>query len=423
MNETCLTAKELVDALLQRSEDRAQRHLVRCRACDRRLSLVRRVAAAGGDEIVDAVGEVRALITRLLTTPRHRWWRTLQAPEYHRPDVVQRLATLADATGLSDRALSVALIDAATRLVTSLSDDVQGIGDLRFETWKLASALFREAGRYEDTERALERAARASLGTSDPGTADAYVLFYRALLFSEPDVWRPDEAGELLDGAEPVFGRSEIRRQALLTARATLLYRQGDFRGALALYQAIFVATPEEDHKGRLNHLSNVLMTRVDLGEADEEVQQQLIFLIEENAALGRAVQVARARWFLGRALRPWGEFGASASLLRAAMADIGDSDSAVRIGLDLMETLLLDERHDAALLLARNLAADAAALDKREPTRRRTLTAEVLAYAREAAQRGTLTADLVTDLSRYIDRINRQRATDFIPPMPLADM
>lgn len=423
MNEPCLSATELVDALLGVLADRPKRHLRDCRTCDRRLSLLRRIAASGPDEIATAADEVNTLVARLYSTPRPRWWRTLQGPEYHRADVVQRLARLADAAGLSDRNLSVALIHAATRLVTALPNDVPAIGDLRFETWKLASALLREAGRYEDTDRALEQAAHASRGTSDPGTAEAYVLFYRALLFSEPDVWRPNEAVELLNRAEPVFGRTEVRRQALLAARATLRYREGDFRGALALYQSVLAATPEADRTNRLNHLSNLLMTRVDLDEAGDEVQKQLEFLIDENAALGRAVQVARARWFLGRARRLRGEFGESESLLRAAMSEIGDSDSAVRIGLDLMETLLLDGRYDVALRLARNLATDAAALDKREPTRRRTLTAEVVAYAREAAYRGALTADLVTDLSRYVDRINRQRATDFIPPMPLSDM
>jgi hypothetical protein len=424
MSRACLNPGELVDALLDvLTDDEAKRHLVGCPMCDRRLSVLRRLAAAGPDEIAEAADEVNGLVARLYSTPRHRWWRTLQEPEYHRPDVVQRLATLADASGLSDKNLSVALIEAATRLVTGLPDDVPSIGDLRFEVWKLACALLREAGRYEDTERALESAAQASLEASDPVTAEAYVLFYRALLFSEPDVWRPTEAAELLDRVEPVFHRTEARRQALLTARATLVYREGDFRNAFALYQAIFTATPETDRKSRLNHLSNVLMARVDLGEADAEVQQQLSFLIDENATLGRDVQVARARWLMGRVRRSLGEYENSESFLRAAMSGIGDCDSAIRVGLDLMETLLLDERYDAALLLARHLATDATALDKREPSRRRTLTAEVMAYAREAAQRGALTADLVSTLSRYVDRINRQRATDFIPPMPLAHM
>jgi len=159
------------------------------------------------------------------------------------------------------------------------------------------------------------------------------------------------------------------------------------------------------------------------LHEADAEVEQAIEFLIDTNVALGRTVPAARARWMMGRISRIRGHYLEAVERLRAEITTVGDSDSSIRVGLDALEALLLDERHDEAFALARELASVAMALDLREPSRRHGLTAEVLAYLREAAQRQALTADLVSEVARYIDRIARQRPFDFVPPMPLADM
>ena len=104
-------------------------------------------------------------------------------------------------------------------------------------------------------------------------------------------------------------------------------------------------------------------------------------------------------------------------------MVTIGDPDASIRAGLDLIEALLLDGQHREADVLAHELADVAVSLDQSEPSRRRQLTAQVLAYLREAAERQAWTADLVSDVARYIDRIVRQRPVDFIPPMSLAAM
>lgn len=426
MKRDCLSATELVDATLDTAADDARQHLAACRTCGGRVALLRRVAGSGARlaDIGDVMQEVDALLTRLFATPRTRWWRILREPEYQRADVVRRLGALADAVSLNDRRRAVALITAATQLVDALSASESDLGDLRFETWKLASAILREAGRYRETEHALARAEVAARSAADPELAEASVLFYRALLFAEPDVWRPDEAADLLDRVEPVFGRSHAtRQQALVSARALLLYRAGEFDQARVNFETVLATTPATARTSYLEHLSNVMAARVELGETDDEVCRQLNLLIDENTALGRKTHVARARWLMGKVRRLRGEYQEAAELLVRAMREIGDSDSAIRVGLDLLETFLLDDRHEEALLLARDLAVDAAALDQREPTRRRTLTAAVFAYAQEVAGRGALTADLVAELSRYVDRINRQRATDFIPPMPLADM
>jgi hypothetical protein len=125
----------------------------------------------------------------------------------------------------------------------------------------------------------------------------------------------------------------------------------------------------------------------------------------------------------MGRFQVARGQYEQAIHLLRSARLETPDSDAAIRVGLDAIEALLLAERHDEALHLAQELASEAVALDKREPSRRRALTAQAIAYLREAAQRQAWTPDLVSTLGGYLDRITRQRPIDFIPPMPLTDM
>jgi len=210
---------------------------------------------------------------------------------------------------------------------------------------------------------------------------------------------------------------------AVLTARAMLLYRLGDLRAASRTFAKLLDATAQADREAYLNALSNLTWTQVELREAGSEVAHSIDLLIDENLALGRTIQVVRARWMKARMAAAHGQYDEAVELVATVMAQTEDRDAYIRIGLDATETLLLAERHREALQVARELAGIAMTLDQREPSRRRALTAQVLAYLREAAQRDIWTADLVADLARYVDRITRQRPFDFVPPMPLDDM
>lgn len=423
MTRACLSADELVDAVQEILPAPAHGHLLGCPTCAARVALLRRIDVAGIEEIADAAAEVETAIAGLLVLPRDKWWRVVREEQYQRPDVVRRLAALAGDVSGRDGKLAVALVTAATRIVEVLPRNQPEVCALRFDTWKLASAILREAGKYEDTEVALARAEEAAPSAADPKLAEALVLFYRALLFAEPDVWRPGEAAALLDRVEPIFRENPTRRQAVRTARAFLLFRSGDFVSARTRFAEILSATPPAPRDAFRTALSNLIAARIRLGDVDADVDQAIELLVDENTACGRTVHAAHARWLKGKVRRLQGAYDESVDLLYAAMKEIGDGDSAIRVGLDLIEALLLAGRHGEALVQAQQSSAEAIALDRREPSRRRSLTASVLAYTREAAHRGALTADLVSELSRYVDRIDRQRATDFIPPMPLAHM
>lgn len=418
----CLSSDALADFVRGNATDDAASHVTACRACTRRLALLRRAVSAGLGTIAEVAEEVDELVARLMTAPRGTWWRTVRDNEYLRPDVARRLLSLAMDARLRDRPLAVDLAKAATTIV-DLCDSPE-MAELRFEAWKFSSAILREAGRYAELPTAFLKAAEAAPATSNPELAHASVLLSRALYYSEPDIWRPKKAAALLDRAERVFAACDASRMhALRTARAFLLFRAGDMRAAREAFVALLAMTPESDRETYLYAMSNLIGVCVELLEAGPEIEQVLVLLIEENKAAGRAVTVAHAHWLLGKVNLIRGEYDTAVELLTGAMETIGDSNASIRIGLDAIQALLLGDRFHEAHALARALASAAVALDRREPSRRHDLTSQVVAYLREAAQRQALTADLVTECARYLDRITRQPPFEFIPPMSLTEM
>jgi tetratricopeptide (TPR) repeat protein len=373
--------------------------------------------------IAAAVDEVEEVVARLLIAPRSRWWKMIRESEYQDVAVARRILTLAVDARLRDPRTSIQLTHSATTILDKLPSD-DHVANVRFEAWKFASAILREAGRYAETREACSEAEAAARMTSQPQLALASVLLSRALLSVEPDVWQPKEAADLLEKAERVFIRHrDPRVRAAQTVRGLLLFRAGDLHGARDNFSALVDATSSEDREAYLDALSNLTWVRVELAESDAEVEDAIITLIDENLSRGRTVQVARALWMRGRVNVARGKYDDAVTHLRTARGETSDTDTSLRVGVDTIEALLLASRADEAFQLARELAAAAVALDQAEPSRRRALTSQVLAYLRETAQRQSWTPDLVADLARYMDRITRQRPFDFVPPMPLADM
>ncbi|HEV7763436.1 MAG TPA: hypothetical protein VGQ76_00405 [Thermoanaerobaculia bacterium] len=374
------------------------------------------------DTISEVLHEMDDLLTRLIAARRHPW-RVIREPEFQRPELVRFILTRVFHERHRDPSLALDLAKVATDIVETLP--AIEVGGLRFQSWIYTASLLRERARYGEAEEALAQAESASHSAADPEVALASIWLSRALLCAEPDVWKPAEAEAWLDQAETVsVTRGDAGRLvSIQTARAFLLFRSGDLQGARQKFEALLDATSITSREAHLNALSNLMRVRVELGEADHDVELEVQRLIDENDAIGQVVPAAHARWMMGRVDMILGRYHHAVELFKRASEEIDDADASLRIGLDAAEALLLDGRHSDGQRLAQDLASAAVALDQREPSRRRALTAQVLAYLKAAAQREAWTPDLVADLGRYVDQITRQRPFDFIPPMPLADM
>jgi tetratricopeptide (TPR) repeat protein len=422
MKDPCLTPDAIADLVRGIATVNDERHVSNCDTCTLRVTLVRRIAAAGLERVAEVVEEAGDLVESFLSAPRSTWWKVVREPEYRRADVARRLLALAMDARWKDRSLAVALIKAAASIIQMVGPIEDR--ELPFEIWKWAATILREAGHYAELPEAFTRAEVAARITKNPEVSEASICLSRALFYAEPDIWRPEEAAKLLDRAEEVFAESdETRMLAVWTARAFLLFRGGNLSGASDVFAMLVTATSGKGGLAYLDALTNWVAVRVDLRDVDEDLDQTLEYVLEENHRLGRTVQVGRAHWITARLHVIRGEYASAVDLLRLAMDQIGDSDTSLRIGLDLVEALLLADSYHEAYLLSRELASASIALDHREPTRRHGLTKQVFAYLRDAVQHQSLTADLVTECARYLDRITRQRAIEFIPPMLLIEM
>lgn len=422
MKARCQTPDEIADLVRGIATPEQEHHLGACATCRRRVLLVRKIAAAGLAVIADRAAEVDALVDRFLATPRDSWWKAVREDEYKRADVARRLLALAMDARWKDRPRATALVKTATWIIDAVDSAEER--DLRFEIWKNAATILRESGRYAELVSAFTRAEQAAQRTANPELAMAAMCLSRALFYAEPDIWQPEDAAALLDRAERVFAEwDETRMSAVRTARAFLLFRSGELARAAEVFGRLVAATSVTEGSPYVQALTNWLAVRIELHEASFEIDRSLEYLLEQFKHAGRTVHVARVHWLMGRTRSIRGNYDAAVELFEDAMEQIADDDAVLRIGMDAIEALLLADSVPEAYTLARQLASAAVTLDLREPTRRHNLTRQVFAYLREAAQRQALTADLVTECARYIDRITRQRAVEFVPPMLLTEM
>jgi hypothetical protein len=398
-------------------------HVESCRRCATRL---RFLAAPDGERglVEEAAREAEASVRRLLSEPPHRWPLLAGADEFRSVAVAHRLLRVAIETReAGDLRTAVAAADAVTVIADAETVDHFDAAELRFDAWKYRSAFLRELGDYEAAKAAFAHADDASAFVADPVLARASIALARAMLCAEPDVWQPEEAAALLDGAERVFAaRRDERLRAARTVRAMLLLRSGDAAFARAIFENVLAAVPSVDEPARADALANVLAAAVEMADWDlaERIQPQVAAI---NRRLGRTIHSARDRWEEARIARGRNDHAGAVHAASQASREfeaLGMVDDAIRAGLIAVYSLAVEGELDAALELNRSLVEKAIALDRKQPSRRHALTAEALTYLRELAQRRMLTGDAISEIESYLDRIFTRPPVNFRPSVRL---
>lgn len=400
-------------------------HAAACADCAAVAAILRRLHDLGVTPEMDAyLAELDALMAEVTSAPRHRWPLVLSEPRYQRADLARRFITAGLDARWNDPRRAIDLTKAATHIVSALETAAPEVADIRFDAWRYHSAVLREAGRYAECRAALVHAAEAAQQVRDVELAAAAVLFSRALLASEPDLWQPDEAAGLLDLVEAIYARRDPARWLRArTARATLLYRARD-ASCIGVYREVLEGTPQSETAAWHEALTNTLIGRVEFGETSSDIDEELAAAEVYYRAQNRRSVVARVHWLNGRVLALRKQNESAAELLERAIGEyqlMDDYDAAVRVSIDLIACMVAMERYASAIQICQVSAEWAMRLDRREPTRRRALTAEVMAYLRELAQRYALTEDVVLDVRGYVVRITNQRPAPFVPPLPLS--
>ncbi|HEV7922832.1 MAG TPA: hypothetical protein VGR02_18765 [Thermoanaerobaculia bacterium] len=426
----CLTPDVLAAVAEGYGSDAAREHVASCERCTKVVDLVRRVKLVGLHEIGDALDDIAALIGSILAEPPHRWESIATDPEYHHAEIARCLLAIAIDARTHDGRIAACASAAATVIVDALSVDAQATNDLRFEVWKTHAALLREVGEFSTLRVALARADEAAERTSDVEFARAMMLLSRALIAADPDVWEPDEAFALLDRAEAVFERRNADRfRRARTTRGMLLWRCGRAAEAYAIFRAVAAETPETDVVNHNDALRNLAWSAHDIGNLKEAAS--IIRKVEEiDRHYGRGLNIARDLWLTAQICQSENDHEMAVAHGQASMLEfeqIGMQAERIRVGLTVVQSFTALESGYEALALCQELATIAIALDRRQPSRRRLLTAEALQYLREAAARAWLTGpagvDLVSAVRSYVEQISERPPVRFIPPVPLEPM
>ena len=397
------------------------RHAAACSECTAVIAILGRIESEEATSKIDeCLSELDTLMEEIRSAPRHRWPGAAAEPRFRRADLAQRFITAGLDARWKEPRLAIDLTKVATTIVSHLPEDDPEVAEVRFEAWKIHSALLRESGRYEECRIALERATEAALRVRDVEMADASILLSRALLALEPDIWSPDEARALLDVVEPIYVRRDpIRWLGARTTRGTLLYRSGDPR-SVEVYREVFVRTPESDVAWH-DALSNLLWARIENGDAASDIDECLAALEADDRRRNATALIARDHWLRGKLLALRVEHDTALDAFADATAKyqlLNNDDALVRVGIDAVASTVALERYEAAISMCRSLAEYSIRLDRNEPTRRRALTAQVMTYLRELAQQYALTEDVMFDVRRYIFRITYQHPFPFRPPL-----
>lgn len=401
-----MSAEELADAELWEEPERTWSD------DDPMKALAERVAAE--DRAADEVLAERKLLSspaRTAFMDVHRDKRLMSG------GVVRRLTAHANRIYEDEPLDAVTFADAAVVIAESLPDDTyqrKAIFELRGAAWKERANALRVAGEFPAALEALTHAERAYDNLASPGFGLASVALIRAGVLLEQD--RLDEAAAWAEKAEVGFERigQEERRMRAVFLHGSIKYEAGEIATAMKLFERVQEygeAASSPRWIARASYaMGNCEVDRRNLGEASLQFHRALVIFRE----IGPDSERLATEWGLCRVVLHGGDRSEAIRRLRSVAAEFEKRSMimlAALVRLDIVETLLaLGETNQIAEIAARlfRLFKDAGKMTG-------ALTA--MAYMKEAAATGKLTAMGVKAVRTYLRRSSSQPELVFQPP------
>ncbi|HEU4886457.1 MAG TPA: hypothetical protein VFV49_01125 [Thermoanaerobaculia bacterium] len=331
--------------------------------------------------------------------------------------VVRRLTAHANKIYEGEPLDAVTFADAAVVIAESLPDDTypwKTIFELRGAAWKERANALRVAGEFPAALEALTHAERAYHNLASPGFGLASVALIRAGVLLEQD--RLDEAAVWAEKAEAGFagmGQEERRIRAVFL-RGSIKYEAGEIATAVKLFERVQEygeAASSLRWIARGSYaMGNCEVDLLNLGEASLQFHRALVIFRE----IGPEIERLRTEWGLCRVVLHGGDRSEAIRRLRTVAAEFEKRSMitlAALVRLDVVEALLsFGETKQIA-----ETAAHLFRLFKDAGMMTGALTA--MAYMKEAAKAGKLTAVGVNAVRTYLRRSSSQPELVFQPP------
>jgi tetratricopeptide (TPR) repeat protein len=296
--------------------------------------------------------------------------------------------------------------------------------EIQFHIWLDCSSIFVRLGEFDEALEALDRAGALVSRTSAAKHSTALLLYAKAYVASQPDVWKIDEALAWTDAATRIFAHSDAGRlRAADDMRAYLHYCRGEHAAAVEICRKLW---NERREVGLALNLASYLVEYGDPDAADDlltwarpRIDVRDTVTIARHGGIEGRVRAAQENWdvaceVLARSVEVFRGLGMEDTAIREEFRRIRCAVSAAPDSIASNAKAL----HDLQLVVSASIE-----LDRREPTRRRRFTVEALEYLRELGQISALTVEAFRHVEEYLDSIARGPARPFVRPVPVRVM
>ena len=364
----------------------------------------------------DAVAD--ELLRNLLAAPAATAWTKLHArKKYLTGGVVRRLSAEAHRVCEAEPLDALTFADAAISVAEALPDDeypANAVYELRGTALKERANALRLLGRFDEALDSLARADRAYRHLTSSALGLSSVAYVRATVLFERQQF--EEAAIVAESAERGFAHlgDDHRRMAALYLRADIKSEQHDFKTAISLFQQVLEfgeSLPDAVWVARAAYaLGNCYVDAGDVGEASAHFHRALLLFREG----GEEAHLIRTEWGIARVLIAVGKHEEAIRRLRevtgglesrglvtdAALASVDAADA--RLALGQMRQIVDLATHVFGVFMEAGMLTSA-------------LTA--MAYIKETAAAGTLTAADLDAVRNFLRRAERQPSLLFVPP------
>ena len=413
----------LRNALSEVQQQQVTGHLALCASCRKIVSVATEAALLGVDStdlrkrVADASAFVHTLEARESPHTMHR--SISESSLGADPFVAGRLLERSREEFSREPIRSLLLARLALRVAERAS-----VIDLQFEVFRDCASLYVRLGDFEHAWTALDMAEQLAPQTADPEHARGLLLYAKAYVASQPDVWRLDEAAAWTDEAAEIFARTDTARlRAAAEMRAFVHNLRGDHRSAVEITRRLW---QEERGVGLALNFAAYL---IDAGEPTQA--RELLEWARPRIAATDVVTLAKHADIYGLALSALGDWVEATAMFtrsRDAFRSAGMKDTAVRIELSRIRATVaaagnLPSEIGRAVDDLRALAAASIDLDRKQPSRRRNLTAQACEYLRRVVETEGLNLESVTHVERYLAAITRGPVRPFVRRGPMSVM
>lgn len=308
------------------------------------------------------------------------------------------------------------LAETAAAIADTLSPEVyrNALHELRGTAWLHQASALMLLGRCPDALDALTRAERNFKNLRSSGFCLSSAALVRAGVLAQQQ--RLEEAAAEAQRAEMGFAHlgDDDRRMMALHLRGAIKYEAQEHADAAALFRLVVEHGESTNDPGWIARGSYALgdaeLACGNAGEASLLYHRALAIF----RAIGPANERISAEWGVARVFLHGARYGDAIVRLRdveARFEAIGMLTDAALVGLDIAEALLaLGRTLQIARLAARlfRVFTEAGML---------TAALNALAYIRESANGGTLTAADLQAARRFLRRVEREPDILFVPP------